>query len=359
MKTIALICNDCFAAYKFRLDLIKHLKTKYRVFIIAGFDSYTQILKSENIEIDIVDINNTGTSIFQELQLLFSYRKILKAKRPYIIINYTIKPHIYASLVAPKNTKIINVVTGISSVLTATTIKSKIIVLLYRLISKRIDHYVFLNNDDYNHFLEMKIIKKTHSIIKGEGVNLANFYPYVDFSKPTTFIYIGRLVKEKGIIEYLEAAKMVKGRYPNVRFLIAGAFYRKYSTISNKVIDYYEKQGIVKYLGYRYDINEALRDVHCVVLPSYREGIPISLIEGLASKKVVIAANAIGSKEVVIDGYNGFLANKMSSYDLALKIEKYLFLQNKEEMHENALESSKQYDVNKSIKEMKKIIEGI
>ena len=96
-----------------------------------------------------------------------------------------------------------------------------------------------------------------------------------------------------------------------------------------------------------------------MVLPSYREGLPISLVEALASKKIIIAADTVGSKDVVIDGYNGFLTTLGSSYDLAVKIEKYIFAQNKEELHNNALDTARQYDVAITIKEMQKIIEGV
>ena len=358
-KKIIINCNDCFAAYKFRLDLIKKLREKYQVYVIAGFDEHTQFLKRENVDVIAVDIDNTGTRLTQEIKLLLGYRKIVRTNRTDIINNYTIKPHLYATLVAPRKAKIINVVTGVSSALTQNTLMSRFVILFYRLISKKVDHYVFLNADDYNYFTKLKILKKSHSIIKGEGVNLENFYPYVDFSRPLTFIFIGRLVKEKGVIEYLEAAELIKRRFPGTRFLIAGAFYRKNSTVDRELVRRYEKKGIVKYLGYCHDINEILRGVHCVVLPSYREGLPISLVEALASKKIIIAADTVGSKDVVIDGYNGFLTTLGSSYDLAVKIEKYIFAQNKEELHNNALDTARQYDVAITIKEMQKIIEGV
>lgn len=359
MKKIVVSCNDCFAAYKFRLDLIKHLKKDYHVYVIAGFDEYTRLLKEENIEVKLIEINKTGMSLLQDIKLFFQYRKILKKIKPDIIINYTVKPHIYTTLASSKKAKIINVVTGLCSVITEKSIKSRVLILLYKMISRKVNHYVFLNNDDFDFFINFKIIKTNHSVIQGEGINLNNFYPDVDFSKPLTFIYIGRLVKEKGIIEYLEAAKIIKNRFPSTKFLVAGAFYKKHSSVSKELIARYQNEGIIKYLGYCFDINEVLRDVHCVVLPSYREGLPISLIEGLASKKIAIAADAVGSRDVIIDGYNGFLANIKSSFDLSCKMEKYIFTHNKEQMHTNALLSSRQYDVNKTISEMKRIISQI
>jgi len=194
MKRIVLNCNDCFAAYKFRLDLIKKLQEEYQIFVVAGFDEYTQLLKREKVNVITVDIDKTGVSLFKELKLFFTYKKILKKLMPDILINYTIKPHLYATLAVKKKTKIINVVTGMSLILTENTILSRLVLMAYRFISHRVNHYVFLNADDYNSFVEMRILKKYHTIIRGEGVNLNNFNPYVDFTKPITFIFIGRLV---------------------------------------------------------------------------------------------------------------------------------------------------------------------
>lgn len=359
MKKIVFNCNDCFAAYTFRLDLIKKLEEKYKVYIIAAFDNYTQILKQENLDVITIDSESTGTNPIQDFKLIKTYKKILKEINPDLMINYTIKPHVYATLVAPKKTKIINVVSGVGSVFTKKNILFHFVTCLYRFTTRKVDYYVFLNHDDYEDFRRLKILKQPYMFLNSEGVDLEKFYPYVNLSKPYTFIFIGRLVKEKGIIEYLEAAKRIKFKYPDTKFLIAGSYYKKKTAVSKDLIQSYENEKIVKYLGHRYDINEVLKDVHCVVLPSYREGMPISLIEGLASKKVIIASNVIGCKEVVEDGYNGFLADPMSEYDLSLKIEKYINSRNKEELHENALNSSKKYDRKLIVKQMIDLIEEI
>jgi len=359
MKKIIFNCNDCFAAYTFRLDLIKKLQVKYDVYVVATFDNYTQLLKDEKVKVILIESECTSTNPLKDMKIIRSYKKIFKEIEPNIIINYTVKPHIYGALAASKKTKVINVVSGVGSVFSNQNMLFQFVKCLYRVTSKKVDHYIFLNKEDYEEFNELKIIKQTHSFLNSEGVNLEKFYPYVDLSKPTTFIFIGRLVKEKGIIEYLEAAEIVKRKYPKVKFLIAGSFYKKKSAIDREYIKSYEARNIVKYIGHRYDINEVLRDVHCVVLPSYREGKPISLIEALASKKVIIAANSIGCKDIVEDGYNGFLVAVKSSYDLVFKMEKYIEHTNKEELHNNALKSSKQYDKSLVIRKMIDIIEGL
>ena len=356
---IIINCNDCFAAYTFRLPLIKRLQQKHDVYVVAGFDGYTRLLKEEGIKVIISKVEATSTNVFQDCNLIRFYKRTFRKIEPDVLINYTLKPHLYGSYAAFKNTRVINFVSGTSSIFIKRNLLFYLIRFMYQLIAKKVDYYIFLNKDDCFEFKQLKILKQPYSIINSEGVALDRFYPDIDFKKPLTFIFVGRLVKEKGIVEYLEAAQIVKNKYPDVRFLVVGGFYQKKSAVSKKIIDEYHQNEIIEYLGYRYDINEVLKDVHCVVLPSYREGMPISLIEGLASKKVIIASDVIGCREVVKNGYNGFLVKPKSSFDLANKLEEYINYPNKETLHHQALLSSKQYDVAKITDKLVDIIENI
>lgn len=356
MKKIIINCNDCFSAYNFRLGLIKELEKEYEVYVVAGFDKYLPLLHQEKVNVITFPSASTSLGLRKNFRLLRNYRRIFKTIQPDLIINYNVKPHIYGTLMAPKKTKVINFVTGVGSVFEERNFLFKIVRCLYRLVSKKVDHYLFLNKDDYYLFSELDLLRQPHTIVPGEGIDLDKFYPYVDFNRPLTFIYIGRLLEEKGIREYLEAAKMIKRRFPEVNFLIAGDFYKKKSALKRSDISRYEEKGIVKYLGYRFDINVLLRDVHVVVLPSYREGLPFSLLEGLASKKFLIASAVPGCKDVVVDGYNGFLVRPRSSYDLVLKMEKYIKSDNKEELHNNAYISSEKFDQKKIIPEIVQLI---
>ena len=144
----------------------------------------------------------------------------------------------------------------------------------------------------------------------------------------------------------------MKRRFPEVSFWIAGDFYKKKSVLKKTEIEDYVQKGIVRYLGYRFDINVLLKDVHVVVLPSYREGMPFSLMEGLAAKKFLIASDVPGCRDVIKDGYNGFLVRPRSSYDLILKIEKYIKSENKSDLHEHAHASSARFDQKKIIPEI-------
>lgn len=352
MKKVIINCNDCFSAYNFRLGLIKELEKTYEVHVVSGFDKYLPLLHQENINVIPINSSFAGLGIRENLRQLRDYRRIFKSIEPDLILNYTIKPHLFGTLMAPKRTKVINFVTGVGSVFEKRNLLFKIICFLYRFTSRKVDHYIFLNKDDYYLFSELEILRQPHTILSGEGIDSEKFYPHVDFNKPLSFIFIGRLLEEKGVREYLEAAKIIKRRFPEVKFFIAGDFYQKKSSLKRKDIYRYEKEGIVKYLGHRFDINVLLRDVHVVVLPSYREGMPFSLMEGLASKKFLIASAVPGCRDVVIDGYNGFLVRPKSSYDLILKMEKYIKSENKEELHNNAYASSSKFDQKKIIPEI-------
>lgn len=344
MKKIIINCSDCFAAYRFRLHLIKELKKHYDVSVLAAFDKFTPLLQNEGIKVIPFENRTTSLSIRDNLHQYRFYRSVLKKEEPDLLINYTIKPHLLGTLAAPSKTKIINFVSGIGTVFSRKDLAFQISKCLYRLLSRKVDCYIFLNNDDYQLFFNFKFLRQPHIILNGEGVDLDKFYPEVDFRLPLTFFFIGRLVAEKGIREYLEAAKMIKRRFPNIKFLIAGDYYHKKSSLLPEEIKAYEREGIVEYLGFCYDIEEVLRNVHVVVLPSYREGMPISLIEGLASKKFLLASNVPGCKDIIIDDYNGFLVRPLSSFDLAVKMEKYIFSKNKEQLHNNALKSARKYD---------------
>lgn len=359
MKKIIINCNDCFAAYKFRLGLIRKLEEHYDITVVAAFDHYAKMLSEEHIDVRFVESESTGTNVVRDLKLFCSYRRIFKEINPDILINYTVKPHTYGALAAPKKTKVINVVSGVGSAFSEDNMIFQIVKNLYKMAAHKVDHYIFLNQDDYELFQNLNLLRQAHSFLDSEGVDLEKFDPYVDFSKPLTFLFSGRLVREKGILEYLEAAKIIKRKFPEVRFLVAGSFYKKHSAIPRSLIDENVKAGIITYMGHCYDMNLLYHDVHCVVLPSYREGMPISLIEGLAAKKFLIACDVPGSRDVIQDGYNGFLAAPRSGYDLAFTIEKYIRHPDKEKLHSQAYSSSRRFDQNAIIRKMVEILEGM
>lgn len=362
--TIALCCNDSFAAYNFRLNFIKALINRgYKLYVICGYDEFTNKLIDEGIEVINVNIEKTSKNIISDLKLYFEIKKVFKKIKPNLIINYTIKPHIYCTLAARKDDiKVINFIAGVGSMFLEDSILRKIIICLYRKSAKYVSKFIFINQTDFNEFKEYKIIKDENAyLVPSEGVDLNKFTYNSDISYETvSFIFVGRLVKEKGLNEYLEAARVIKNRFLDVNFYILGPIYKKHSAVSLQHIYEYEKKGYVKYLGFSYDTNEVYEKMHAVVLPSYREGMPMSLIEGFAKGKVGLASNVPGCQDVIDDNVNGFLFSPKNIDSMVEVISKYINLSvnKKKEMSLSAYQKAlRYYDVEKIISKLINIIE--
>lgn len=347
MKTIMIACNDSFALYTFRLNLIKYLANDYKIIGVCNVTTYKEELDNENLILVNIPISSTSTSIIDDIKIINIFRKLHKKYKPDILINYTVKPHVYSTLMKSKKTKVINVVTGVGSAFLHKNLVFFLIKYMYRFIKGKVDAYIFLNYDDYADFKKNKLILKNKVyFLNSEGIDTNKFYSEgYNFQVVPTFIFVGRMVMEKGINEYLEAAKIIKEKYDS-RFLIAGEIYNKKSVISGEKLENYINNGIVEYLGFRKDIEKVLKEVDCLILPSYREGMPISIIEAMAAKKCVIASNVTGIKEIINDNINGLLVKKKDVNDLVEKIEYYIKLDSKLklEIHKNAYLSSQVYD---------------
>lgn len=362
---IVICCNDSFAAYTFRLKLIKALMNKgYKVYVFCGYDAYTNKLVSEGVKVINVNIEKTGKNIFADLKLYYEFKRLIKKIKPNILINYTVKPHLYCTLAARnKNIKIINFVAGVGSIFLHENILKKFVLKLYKLVSRYVWAYIFLNETDYADFNEYNILRNNKVFfVSSEGVDLERFsFEKIDSFDNINFIFVGRLVKEKGLVEFLKASELIKQRFNNVNFFIAGDIYqKKNSSISLETISDYENRGIVKYLGFSEEMNQVYKNMHAVVLPSYREGMPISLIEGLAMGKVGIASDVAGCRNVIDDGVNGFLFKPRNVVSLQTAIKKYLKVPNdiKMKMSQQACEKASQtYDVKKIVPYLINIIE--
>ncbi|HPT89792.1 MAG TPA: glycosyltransferase family 4 protein [Bacilli bacterium] len=362
---ILICCNDSFSTYTFRRNLILNLmKKNHHVFVVCKGDHYLKKLVDEGINVIEVKMNNTSKNPWHDFLLYLKCRQIVKMVNPDIIINYTIKPHLYMTLAARHyNIKIINFVPGISSMLYQDTLAKKILVRFYRFVSRYTWGYIFLNQDDLFEFKFQKILRAHNKtfVLNSEGVDL-NVYQrceIMDFNK-VKFLFVGRLVKEKGLLEYLQAASLIKQKYEDVEFYIAGQMYEKSgSTISMDIIREYEKRGIVKYLGFIENMPELYKQVHVVVLPSYREGMPISLIEALATGRAIIASMVPGSKELVKEKFNGFSCQARDVESLTKAMINYIELSNedKHSLSHNAHQMAKNFDVNVIVEKQLEILE--
>jgi glycosyltransferase involved in cell wall biosynthesis len=339
MKTIGIVINTSWHIYNFRTGLIKALKnTGYHVVAIAPKDIYSQKLVDTDIEYFEIKMNNMGTNLFEDINLVYDYYKLFKKLKLDIVLLYTIKPNIYGSIAAKMlHIPVISSITGLGTVFLHDKVSSKIAKLLYKL-TLRIPQKVFFENPyDKNVFLEQGFIKNKEQIvlIPGAGINTNKYIPIskieFDESNQTKFLFIARLVKDKGLIEYIEAIRLVLSQYPHAEFAILGPYYPGNPTaITEKEMDEWVKEGIVTYMGESDDVRTIIAEYDCIVLPSYREGLSRVLLEAASMAKPIITTNVPGCKDVVEDGINGFLCEKQNIEDLAARMEQVIRLSKEE-----------------------------
>ncbi|MFQ2723903.1 glycosyltransferase family 4 protein [Aeromonas caviae] len=250
------------------------------------------------------------------------YRKL----NPDFIIHYTIKPNIYGSLAAKiAGIPSLAITTGLGYTFVNDNFIAKIARQLYKMAFRYPKEVWFLNEDDRQAFLAYSLVSENKAkLLHGEGVNVSHFSPISSSAgnNPTTFVLIARMLWDKGIGEYIEAARVIKSKYPKTHFQLLGACdVPNPSFISREQIGIWESEGIVEYLGTTDDVRTVIANVDCVVLPSYREGIPRTMLEAAAMAKPLIVSDAPGCKDVVIHGKTGFLCKVKNSYSLAAVME--------------------------------------
>lgn len=315
-KRIFLCGNTAWSMYNFRSGLIKTLIADgYDISVLAPSDSFTKKLVDIGCKTIDVPFKGNGINPFAELKLLLRFIEIYKNESPDLVINYTIKPNIYSTIAARiAGIPSIAVTTGLGFSFTNKSVVSKIAKLLYKFSLSFANKVWFLNADDRQVFLDQKIIEESKSdILYGEGISMQHFMPVRDNKQNHhfKFILIARMLRDKGVIEFVEAAKIITSSNPRVKFQLLGfCDVENPSAINRKEIDSWVEDGFIDYLGVTDDVREFIASSDCVVLPSYyREGIPRILMEASAMEKPIITTDNVGCKEVIIDGVTGYLCN--------------------------------------------------
>jgi glycosyltransferase involved in cell wall biosynthesis len=333
LQTVAIVLNTSWNIYNFRLALIHALRNVgYKVILIAPKDEYSQKLEEEGFLYYDIKMNNKGINPFEDLLLIHDFYKIYRKVKPDILLNYTIKPNIYSSLAAKcLGIPVINNITGLGTVFLNNNLSSHIARWLYK-ISLRNNSVVFQNRDDMRLFIEKKLIEeKSVTLIPGSGIDTERFKSAESVSRNTkfTFLMIARLIKDKGIEEYIEAIRLVhqsKNR-EKCTFKILGALYLSNPTaISQKELDSWIEEGLIEYLGHSDNVQEEIEKVDCVVLPSYREGLSRVLLEASSMAKPIITTDVPGCRDVVDSGVNGYLVKVKNSVELAEAMERMVNL---------------------------------
>lgn len=330
-KKIMMAINTTWNLVNFRKNLIINmLENGYKVVAVAPPDAYVEPLLALNCEYLPINIDNKGTNIFRDLKLSYNFYKLVKKNRPDALITYTIKPNIYFSIVAHLfKIPVLNTVTGLGSAYLKENYVTYLINFLYRLAFLGSKKVFFQNQDDLNLFLARKILKpKKAERIAGSGIDLQKFKPVPktrDDAHIFQFLFCGRIISDKGIHEFHKAAHILKQKGYVFRACILGFLdVENPGALSLEEMNNLVAAGIVEYLGPTDDIRPYFANADCIVLPSYREGISKTLLEAAAMAKPIITTDAIGCRDLVDDGLNGYLCKIKNPEDLAEKMETML-----------------------------------
>lgn len=321
---IVIIAGYTKSIISFRGDLIRAMVQAGHEVITAGPEvGHEEEIAALGATYVQIPLKRAGMNPLKDLALLLHLRKLLKREQPDVVLSYTIKPVIYGSI-ATKLAGIRNVfsmVTGLGYVFTAKGLKAAIIRTLskslYYVALKCCNHVFFQNPDDRNEFVQSKLIKERKCVlINGSGVNLEYYQPAPLAGEPV-FLMICRLLRDKGVLEYMQAAQQVKQLYPKARFQLLGPYDPNPSAVSYEDLKPYLDRDIIEYLGEKQDVRPFIRDCSIYVLPSYREGTPRSVLEAMAMGRPIITTDAPGCKETVSHMVNGLLVTVKDVQSLA------------------------------------------
>ena len=335
-KKIAIISNQSWNLYNFRLSLMVAMRNAgYDVIAIAPHDEYSQKIIDAGFEYHSITLNSQGVNPFQDMQTTMEFYKLFKKLSPDVLCNYTIKPNIYASLVARAlNIKTINNIAGLGTLFIKQGAVTGIAKFLYKVSQSKADRVFFQNRDDFKLFMDTKLVNRVNcDVLPGSGVDTNRFRPQEKSkSEVIHFLHVSRMIWEKGIGEYVDAARLIKAKYSNVEFSLLGFLdVENPGAISGEQMDTWVEEGVINYLGVSDEVDKVIATSDCVVLPSYyREGTPKTLLESASSGKPLITTDNVGCRDVVDHGINGYLCEPRSSEDLANKMEMFLRLSSDE-----------------------------
>jgi glycosyltransferase involved in cell wall biosynthesis len=308
------------------------LNRGYKVIALAPDDSYSARVRELGCGFVHIPIDNNGTNPWRDLLLLVRYFRILRALRPAAFLGYTVKPNVYGSIAAHAlGIPVINNIAGLGAAFISETYVTAIVRWLYKFSLKRSHRVFFQNAEDQQFFLALGIVQKNRSaLLPGSGLNLSRYQarPPAPFgNRPFRFLLVGRLLKDKGLEEYAAAARQLQARFANVECQLLGfPDPANANSVSMERVRAWESEGLLRYLGKTDDVRPFLDQADCVVLPSYREGVPRALLEAAAMARPIVATDVVGCRDAVDDGSNGYLCRARDTADLAAKMAQVLTL---------------------------------
>ena len=334
---IVIAANSAWNIANFRRPLVEALlEAGWRVVALAPADRHVEAIQSMGAEFLSIRIDSSGTSPLRDARLFVDYVKVLRRLRPRAFLGFTVKPNVYGSLAAGfLGIRVVNNISGLGTAFLTPGPMRSLVRRLYGLALRRSARVFFQNPHDLELFVGDRLVRADQArLIPGSGVDLDHFRPAAGRQRtdsPFRFLFVGRLLRDKGLVEYAEAARLLRPRWPEVEFAILGfAGSDNRSAVPMAEVERWQREGLVTYLGETEDVRPFLADADCVVLPSYREGLPRSLLEAAAMAKPMIATDVPGCRDVVRSGENGLLCEPRSATSLAKVLSEMLSLDDEE-----------------------------
>lgn len=324
MKILILANNDV-GLFKFRRELIQELLKEHEVFISLPYGKMVEPLVADGCTFIETSIDRRGINPIKDFKLILDYSKTITDCSPDLIVTYTIKPNIYGGIVSRiKNVTYAANITGLGTAFEKEGILKRFVVSLYKLALKQAKVVFFENSDNRKVFLENGIIQETQSeLLNGAGVNL-DYYYYQQYPENDVFrfLFIGRVMKEKGVEELFYSMKRLTQNRENCCLDIVGFCEEDYTHILKQ----YENEGWLHYYGFQDDVRPIIKTCDCFVLPSYHEGLANTILESAASGRPIITTNIAGCKEAVVDKITGLLCQKKDYQSLVDAMDKIMSL---------------------------------
>ena len=338
-KIIINLTEDWFFVSHFLERAVDAINSGYEVYISCNETTKRKIIENHNIKFLHLALDRRGINPFYELLIVLKYCFLFYKIKPDIVHNVGSKPIIYGSIAAKfLNIKsLINAPIGLGFAFSSDTFRAKLlkpilIFLLSQTLNKhhgkgKTNRVIFENSDDMNFFIRRKIVNKSDArLIRGAGVEIDYQYKKKKkINKNVTISLVARMLKDKGIFEFVNAARILKKKNFRCRFLLVGDIDQKNpSSLKTNTLKIWHEKGIIEWLGWIDNIKEILLETDILCLPSYREGLPKSLLEGAAIGLPLVTTDTVGCRDIVVDGLNGYLVPVKDSVNLALAIEKLI-----------------------------------
>ena len=306
MKRVLFLVNHDVVIYNFRKEMVECLINEgYEVVISSPYGERIDFLIEMGCKYVEVKLDRHGMNPLKEIQLLVYYKELISTIKPMMIFSFTIKPNIYGAMAAAMcKIPIVTNITGLGTAVEGTEFKAKVLTVLYKVAFRKVQTVFLQNRENMQFFIDNRIAVNRLKLLPGSGVNLQEF----TYQKPSDtgpgkerFLFVGRVMKDKGIVELLEAARMVKANYPEIEFEIVGFLDGDYEEMLNQA----QEDGVIQYRGQQSDVKIFYKNCDAVILPSYHEGMANVLLEAAASGRPIIASNIPGCRETFDEGITG------------------------------------------------------